>query len=107
MEKKVIMIKSEEEVKEMTVENTSIDASLRERFIALKNTIEILKAEKDKIQEIVLDAYGHKPVKTGEVFKAVVYDKMIIDEELMRELFGTDAVERVKVKPSHVEYIKA
>ena len=107
MEKKIINVKSAEEVQEMTVENTSIDAALRERFISLKNTIEILKAEKDKIQEIVLDAYGHKPVKTGEVFKAVVYDKMIIDEELMRELFGSDAVERVKVKPSHVEYIKA
>ena len=107
MEKKVITVKSAEEVEAMSVANTAIDVALRERFISLKNNIEILKAEKDKIQEIVLEAYGHKPVKTGEVFKAVVYDKMIIDEELMRELFGQDAVERVKVKPSHVEYIKA
>ena len=65
MEKKLVTLKTSEEIENMTTENTSIDVALRERFISLSNMINQLKAEKDKITSIVLDVYGHKPVKTG------------------------------------------
>lgn len=107
MEKKSIMIKTAEELENMTVDNTVIDAALRERWICIKGIMALLKAEVDKIQEIVLDKYEHKPVKTGEVFKAVVFDKFIIDEQLLVELCGPEILEKVKVRPVHTEYIKA
>lgn len=106
MEKKIINIKTPEEVENMTVENTAVDPALRERFIALKAMIASCKAEVDKISWIVLEKYEHKPVKTGEIFKSVVYDTMTIDEKLLAELYGQEAVDRVKVKPKHTEYIK-
>lgn len=107
MEKKTINVKSMEEIENMTVENTSVDVALRERFIAITNFINELKAEKDKISEIVLEKYDHKPVKAGEIFKAIVYDTMTIDEEILVKLYGKDALKNTKVKPKHVEYIKA
>lgn len=106
MEKKTINIKSHEEIENMTAENTAIDSALRERWIALKNMIASCEAETKKIQAIVLEKYGHKPVKTGEIFKAVVYDTMTIDETLLIELYGHEAIEKTKVKPKHTEYIK-
>ena len=107
MDKKTIIIKSAEEIENMTAENTSIDVSLRERFISLSNMINSLKAEKDKITSIVLDVYGHKPVKTGEIFKAVVYDSFTIDESKVIEKYGEDALKELKTKVKHTEYIKA
>ena len=107
MEKKLVTLKTSEEIENMTTENTSIDVALRERFISLSNMINQLKAEKDKITSIVLDVYGHKPVKTGEIFKAIVYDSMTVDENKLVELYGKEALEAVKVKPKHTEYIKA
>lgn len=107
MEKKVIVIKSAEEIENMNIDNTSIDVALRERFISITNLINSLKAEKDKISDIVLEKYEHKPIKTGEIFKSVVYDKMLVDEKKIVELYGEDALEKVKTKPSHIEYIKA
>ena len=106
MEKKTINIKTPEEVEAMTIENTAIDPALRERWIALKAMIAFCEAETKKIQAIVLDKYGHKPVKTGEIFKAIVYDTMTIDEKLLAELYGQEAIEKTKVKPKHTEYIK-
>lgn len=106
MEKKTVVIKNANEIESMTVENTAIDAVLRGRFIMLSNLISELKAEKDKIQEIVLEKYGHAPVKTGEVFKAVVYDTLTIDEKKLVELYGEEALKQTKIKPKHVEYIK-
>lgn len=106
MENKTIKIKSAEEVDNMTIDNTPIDPALRERWIALKAMIACCKAEADKIQDIVLEKYGHKPVKTGEIFKAIVYDTMTIDENLLAQLYGKEAVEKTKVKPKHTEYIK-
>lgn len=106
MEKKIINIKTKEEVNNMNVENTAIDAVLRERFITLSNLINELKTEKDKIQEIVLEKYGHVSVKTGEVFKAVVYDTMTIDEQKIIALYGQETLDLIKTKPKHVEYIK-
>ena len=107
MEKKLVTLKTSEEIENMTTENTSIDVALRERFISLSNMINQLKAEKDKITSIVLEVYGHKPVKTGEIFKAIVYDQMTIDESKLVELYGKEALEAVKIKPKHTEYIKA
>ena len=107
MEKKTIVFKTSEEVENMTTDNTSIDVALRERFIALSNYIAQLKAEKDKITSIVLDVYGHKPVKTGEIFKAIVYDSMTIDEKKLVEMYGQDVLDNVKTKVKHTEYIKA
>lgn len=107
MEKKTISFKTAEEVESMTIENTSIDVTLRERFIAISNYIAQLKAEKDKITSIVLDVYGHKPVKTGEIFKAIVYDSMTIDEKKLVEMYGKEALDNVKTKVKHTEYIKA
>lgn len=106
MEKKMITIKTAEELENMTAENTVIDAVLRERFITVSNLINALKAEKDKIQSVVLDKYGHVPVKSGQVFKSVVYDTMTIDEEKLIELYGEEALALTKTKPKHVEYIK-
>lgn len=107
MEKKTIMLKTSEEVENMTIENTSIDVSLRERFISISNLINQLKSEKDKITSIVLEKYEHKPVKTGEIFKAIVYDSLTIDENKLIELYGEKALEEVKTKVKHTEYIKA
>lgn len=106
MEKKMITIKTAEELENMTAENTVIDAVLRERFITVSNLINALKAEKDRIQSVVLDKYGHVPVKSGQVFKSVVYDTMTIDEEKLVELYGAEALALTKTKPKHVEYIK-
>lgn len=107
MEKKYITLKTSEEVENMNVNNTSVDVSLRERFISISNLINQLKAEKDKITSIVLDKYEHKPVKTGEIFKAIVYDSYSIDENKLIELIGKEKVESVKTKVKHTEYIKA
>ena len=109
MKEKTIKIKTAEELENMTIENTKIDVALRERFISLKNDMSALKAEADKIQSIVLEKYGHKPVKRadGEIFTAIVYDSLTIDEDKITELFGSDALEKVKIKPKHTEYIKA
>ena len=107
MEKKLVTLKTSEEIENMTTENTSIDVALRERFISLSNTINQLKAEKDKITSIVLDVYGHKPVKTGEIFKAIVYDSYSIDENALIELIGKEKTEALKTKVKHTEYIKA
>ena len=106
MEKKTINIKTPEEIENMTVENTAIDPALRERWIALKAMIASCEAETKRIQSIVLDKYGHKPIKTGEIFKAIVYDTMTIDESLLVEKFGQETLDAVKVKPKHTEYIK-
>lgn len=106
MEKKIVNVKTKEEIENMTANNTAIDAVLRERFITLSNLINELKTEKDKIQEIVLEKYGHTSVKTGEVFKAIVYDTMTIDESKLVELYGQEALALTKIKPKHVEYIK-
>lgn len=105
MEKKMITIKTAEEIENMTVENTVIDAVLRERFITVSNLIKSLQAEKNRITSVVLDKYGHVPVKTGEVFKAIVYDTMMIDEEKLVDLYGPEALALVKTKQKHVEYI--
>lgn len=106
MEKKTINIKTAEEVENMTIDNTAIDPALRERWIALKAMISSCEAETKKIQAIVLEKYGHKPVKTGEIFKAIVYDTMTIDESKLVELYGKEALEKTKIKPKHTEYIK-
>lgn len=106
MEKKTINIKTTEEIESMTIENTSIDIALRERWIALKAMIASCEAETKKIQAIVLEKYEHKPIKTGEIFKSVVYDTMTIDEALLVEKYGKEALDAVKVKPKHTEYIK-
>ena len=107
MEKKYITLKTSEEVENMNVNNTSVDVALRERFISISNLINQLKAEKDKITSIVLDKYEHKPVKTGEVFKAIVYDSYSIDENKLIELIGKEKTESLKTKVKHTEYIKA
>lgn len=104
---KTITIKTAEEIENMTVENTAIDVALRERFISLRNDIESLEREKKKINEIVLEKYGHKAVKSGEIFKAIVYDSLCIDEDKIIELYGEDALKKVKTKVKHTEYIKA
>ena len=106
MEKKSINIKSAEEIENMNVNNTAIDPALRERWIALKSMIAMCEAETKKIQAIVLEKYEHKPVKTGEIFKAIVYDTMTVDESKLVELYGAEALESVKIKPKHTEYIK-
>ena len=106
MEKKTINIKTPQEVEAMSLENTAIDPALRERWIALKAMIASCEAETKKIQAIVLDKYGHKPVKTGEIFKAIVFDTMTIDESKLVELYGEEALALTKIKPKHTEYIK-
>lgn len=109
MKEKTIKIKSAEELESMTVDNTSVDVALRERFISLKNDIASLKAEADKIQSIVLEKYEHKPVKRadGQIFTAIVYDSLTVDEDKIIELYGKEALEKVKTKTKHTEYIKA
>lgn len=105
MEKKIVMIKSAEELEEMKNNRPAIDASLISHRKAISFLIDALTDEKKAIDEIILDSVNHEKVKTA-LFYTIISDYFEFDKEKFIAENGATKYEEYKTKPVHREQVR-
>ena len=104
MEKKLIEIKTPDEIKNITAETIVLDAKLFAHRKLISALIDILTEEKKAIDNAVLDKVEHKKVKTT-LFYTVISDYMDFNRKEMEEK-EPETFAKYKTLPVHREQVR-
>lgn len=105
MEKKEIMIKTTEEIKNISSDTITLDASLFSHRKAIAYIIDALTEEKKQIDKAILDKVNHEKVKTS-LFYTIISDYMEFNSEEFIKENGEEFYNKYKTKPVHREQVR-
>ena len=105
MEKKTIMIKSQEELESINSESIRLDSALFEHRKSICYLIDMLTAEKKAIDSAILDKVEHQKVKTS-LFYTVISDYFEFNSDEFVMKYGQKEYDSFKTRPVHREQVR-
>ncbi len=105
MKEKNIMIKTEEEIEQITSENIRIDVALMAHRKNISYVIDMLTKERKQIDKAILDSVNHKKVNT-ELFYTIISDFTEFNKEQFIAEYGEEEYNKFKTSPVHREQVR-